>query len=185
MDDTRIIELFWARSEAAITEISAKYGAYCRSIADNILSNREDAEECVNDTWLRVWSTIPPERPVVLRAWLGRIVRNLALNRWQKNHAQKRGSGVDEILTELEGCIPSAQDVERQVEAEELSRLINLWLGTLQKRDRMVFVRRYWYGESVQTLAKTCAVSPAKMAKKLFVLRGGLKQALEKEDIFS
>lgn len=183
MEDEQIIELFWHRDERAIEQADLKYGAYCRQIALNVLSSREDAEECVNDTWLRVWNAIPPERPKVFRAWVGKITLRLALNRHQKNHAQKRFSGLDEILSELEECIPSDQSVDRQLAAKELSRVINHWLGTLSREDRVLFVRRYWYGDTVKKLALECGVSPGKMAKRLYVLRGRLRAALAKEDI--
>lgn len=185
MEDFQIIELFWNRNEAAISEISAKYGAYCHKITLNVLSNNEDAEECVNDTWLRVWNSIPPERPKNLRAWLGKIALNLSLNLWHKNHAQKRYSGMEQILSELEDCIPSGQNVEQQIEADEISRIINSWISTLNKRDRVVFVRRYWYGDSVNELALKFTTSPAKMAKRLFLLKAKLRAALEKENIFT
>lgn len=184
MEDSQIIELFWSRNEVAISEISAKYGAYCGMIAFRVLSNKEDAEECVNDTWLRVWNSIPPERPKSLRAWLGKIVLNLSLNLWQKNHAQKRYAGLDQILSELEACIPSDYDVERQVEAGEISDIINSWLSTLSKKDRVLFVRRYWYGDSVHELALQYHTSPSKISKKLFLLKAKLKTALEKERVF-
>lgn len=183
MEDNQIIELFWNRNETAITEVTMKYGSYCYTIAMNVLSNHEDAEECVNDTWLRTWNAIPPERPKVFRAWVGKITLNLSLNRWQKNRSQKRYAGLEEILSELEECIPSDQSIEQQVAANDITRIINTWLGTLSKEDRAIFIRRYWNGDPVKRLAIESGVSPGKMAKKLFVLRNKLKSALEKEDI--
>lgn len=183
MEDYQIIELFWNRDETAVTELNEKYGAYCHTIALNVLSNNEDAEECVNEAFFRVWNAIPPERPKMLRAWLGRIVLNVSLSLWEKNHAKKRYAGIDLILSELEDCIPSKQDVERQLEAKEIVQIIDLWLGSLSERDRTLFVRRYWFGDSVKELAAKCSVSPSRMAKILFTLRSKLKIALEKEGI--
>ena len=183
MDDDQIVELFWNREESAIEQAAEKYGSYCQTIALNILSNREDAEECVNDTWLRVWNAIPPERPKVFRAWVGKITLRLALNRWQKNRSQKRYAGLEEVLSELEECLPSDEMIEQQIAANEITRIINQWLGTLGREDRVIFVRRYWYGDTVKQLALECGVSPGKMAKRLFLLRGKLKAALAKEDV--
>lgn len=183
MEDEQIIELFWSRDERAIEQAAAKYAPYCRTIAMNVLSNHEDAEECVNDTWLRVWNAIPPERPKAFRAWVGKITLRLALNRRQQNHAQKRYAGMEEILSELEQCVPSDESADRQLAAKEITRIINQWLGTLSREDRAIFVRRYWYGDAVKKLALEGGVSPGKMAKRLYVLRGKLKAALEKEDI--
>lgn len=183
MDDDQIVDLFWNREESAIEQAAEKYGSYCQTIALNILSNREDAEECVNDTWLRVWNAIPPERPKVFRAWVGKITLRLALNRWHKNHSQKRYAGLEEVLSELEECLPSDEMIEQQIAVNEITRIINQWLGTLEREDRVIFVRRYWYGDTVKQLALECGVSPGKMAKRLFLLRGKLKAALAKEDV--
>lgn len=183
MDDDQIVDLFWNREESAIEQAAEKYGSYCQTIALNILSNREDAEECVNDTWLRVWNAIPPERPKVFRAWVGKITLRLALNRWQKNHSQKRYAGLEEVLSELEECLPSDEMIEQQIAVNEITRIINQWLGTLEREDRVIFVRRYWYGDTVKQLALECGVSPGKIAKRLFLLRGKLKAALAKEDV--
>ena len=183
MDDDQIVDLFWNREESAIEQAAEKYGSYCQTIALNILSNREDAEECVNDTWLRVWNAIPPERPKVFRAWVGKITLRLALNRWQKNHSQTRYAGLEEVLSELEECLPSDEMIEQQIAVNEITRIINQWLGTLEREDRVIFVRRYWYGDTVKQLALECGVSPGKIAKRLFLLRGKLKAALAKEDV--
>ena len=183
MDDDQIVEMFWNRDESAIEHAAAKYSSYCHTIAMNVLSNHQDAEECVNDTWLRVWNAIPPERPKAFRAWVGKIALRLALNRWQKNHSQKRDAGLGEILQELEECIPSGQSIEQQMIASEITRIVNQWLGTLGQEDRVLFVRRYWYGDAVKKLALERGVSPGKMAKRLYVLRCKLKAALAREDI--
>lgn len=119
MEDSQIIELYWQRNETAISETRQKYGNFCYSIAKNILSLHEDAEECVNDTFHQVWQSIPTQRPDKFRAWLGKITRNISLNLWNKNHRQKRYAGMTELLSELEDCIPSPQTVEREIEEKE------------------------------------------------------------------
>ena len=183
MEDRQIVELYWQRNEQAITETSAKYGSFCFSIAKNILSIREDAEECVNDTYHHAWNAIPPQRPVRLRPWLGKIVRNIALNLWNKQHAQKRDAGMTELLSELEDCIPSSQSVEREIEERELTELLNRWLRSLSREDRALFVRRYWNGETLGELAAEQGSTPQKLAQRMYRLRRGLKTALEKEGV--
>lgn len=181
MEDLEIIGLYFKRDEKAIAETAAKYGTFCHNIALNILSINEDAQECVNDTYLRTWNSIPPQKPDKLGAWLGRVVRNIAYNLWKKNHRQKRCTGMEELLDELEDCIPSPDTIEHEIEEQELTEAINTWLATLTKKDRVLFVRRYWNGESVNSLAKKAGISPAAMAKRMYRLRRGLKATLEKE----
>lgn len=183
MEDSQIIDLYWRRDEAAIAETQRKYGVFCYSVAKNILSVHEDAEECVNDTYHRAWDSIPPQRPVKLRAWLGRVVRNLALNLWNKNHTQKRYAGMTELLSELEDCVPSPQTIEREIEEKELSGFLNAWLLSLNREDRVLFVRRYWNGEALRDLAKERKLDPARLAQRMYRLRGQLRTALEKEGI--
>lgn len=183
MEDSQIIDLYWQREEAAIAETQRKYGAFCYGVAKNILSVHEDAEECVSDTWQRAWESIPPQRPVKLRAWLGKIVRNLALNLWNKNHTQKRYVGMTELFSELEDCIPSPETVEREIEEKELSEYISAWLLTLSREDRILFVRRYWNGIALRDLAKEWNLAPDQLAQRMYRLRGRLKTALEKEGI--
>lgn len=181
MEDAAIVALYWNRDEAAIAETQRKYGAYCRSIAQNILSSREDAEECVSDTWHRAWNAIPPQRPDSLSAFLGRIVRNLSLSRWRREHAQKRYAGLDAMLSELEDCLPAPQGVEDVVEGRALTICIERWLEGLSREDRAVFLRRYWYGQEVRALAKEWGVGPNQMAKRLQRLRKDLRRSLEQE----
>lgn len=180
MEDARIIELYNARDEAAIRETDVKYGAYCHGIAQNLLGVREDAEECVSDTWHAAWETIPPERPRSLKTYLGRIVRNLSISRWRREHAQKRG-GLDVLLSELDECVPAPQDVEREVELRALTRSIERWLDTLGEGDRSLFIRRYWYGEGVSALAAECGVTPRQLTQRLRRLRQKLRARLEME----
>ena len=183
MNDNDIIALYWARDERAISETDNRYGRLCRSIALNILSVNEDAEECVNDAYNKVWNVIPPQRPKQFRAWLGKIVRNIAINMWNRNRASKRYNGIQTMLSELEDCIPAAKNVDDEIDSIELGRVISAWLRTLPDNDRMLFVIRYWNGVPLKDIAKRYGIEPNKLAQKMFRLRAGLKAALEKEDI--
>lgn len=183
MEDHTIVELFWQRNEDAIAAVSEKYGAYCRTIAGNLLASAEDAEECVNDAWHQAWQRIPPQRPVHLRPWLGKVVRCIAMNCWNRNHAEKRGGGMEQLLGELAESVPGGTDPERVLEDAELGEAISRWLKTLPKEERVLFVRRYWYGFSLQELAAQRGVPPAKLAHRMARLRRSLRSALEKEGI--
>ncbi len=180
MEDSAIIARLLRREEDAISDLSAKYGPYCRTIARNILSNEADAEEVLSDTWLKAWNAIPPERPDNLSAWLGAVVRHGAYNLWKRNHRQKRDAGLDMMLDELADCLPAPETPESTLDGKALTEELNRWLGSLPKEDRILFVRRYWYGDSVADLAKAVGVRPAQMAKKMFQLRQKLKQTLER-----
>ncbi len=175
VDDQNIIHLYWQRDEAAIRETSDKYGGFCHSIAMNILAVSEDAEECVSDTYHQAWNSIPPERPNVFRAWLGRIVRNLSINRWHHNRAQKRYAGVEMLLSELSDCIPDTQTTEEIVELHALSEHLNGWLDTLTDTERQLFVRRYWNGEPLNELASVAGTTPNKLAGQMYRLRNRLQ----------
>ena len=183
MEDSAIIDLYWARDQYAISASDEKYGALCRKLSQNILSSREDAEECVNDTWHRAWDTMPPQRPGSLRAYLARIVRNLSIDRWRARKAQKRGAGLEVLLSELEDCVPASPSAEAETEAGLVSDCIDRWLDSLPQLDRVAFVRRYWYGQRVDELAAQLGNTPKQMAQRLFRLRGSLRRALEKEGI--
>ena len=183
MDDRQIVDLYWQRDDAAIRETELKYGPFCRGLAYNVLSSHEDAEECVNDTWQKAWDSMPDERPSLLRAWLGKVVRNLALDRWRRDHAQKRYNGLDVMLDELEDCIPASVTVESTVDARELGRTISKWLRSLPKDDRALFVRRYWNGEALNVLARDQGIPAAKLAQRMYSLRQNLKKVLETEGI--
>lgn len=184
MTDLEIIGLYFARSEAAIAETAAKYGGYCRTVADNILNDPRDAEECVNDTWLSAWNAMPPQRPRHLAPYLGRITRNLSLNRYQQYTAQKRGGGQTELaLNELADCIPDPQTVERVLEGKELTAAINRFLRRQPERKRNIFIRRYWYLMSIRDIAQAYGTSQSKTASLLFRMRKELRSALEKEGI--
>ncbi|MCD8353759.1 MAG: sigma-70 family RNA polymerase sigma factor [Clostridiales bacterium] len=182
MEDNKIIDLYWQRSEAAIAETEGKYGAYCHSIARNILQSREDAEECVNDTWLKAWNSMPEQRPGCLMAFLGKIVRNLSLDRYRKGHAQKRGEGETAlVLTELEDCLSASGSAEQAVEEQLLTECIDRFLGELTRQKRVLFVRRYWYLDPVSEIAQSCGQSENAVTLTLFRLRRKLRVYLEKE----
>lgn len=181
MEDLEIIDLYWKRDETAISETARKYGGFCHRIAGNILTLKEDAEECVSDTYYQAWESIPPARPEKLRAWLGKVVRNKAINLWRKNRALKRYTGMEVLMEELEDCIPSPETVEQKLEEAELAGFLNLWLSTLSPGDRILFIRRYWRGDPVRELAGEDGKTPARTAKRLYRLRQNLKARLEKE----
>lgn len=183
MEDAQIIGLYWARDEEAIPASDEKYGRQCRTLSRNILGSSEDAEECVNDTWHRAWDTMPPQRPQSLRAYFAAITRNLSLNRWHKLRAEKRGGGLEVLLSELEDCLPAADSVEDAVASHELARSIDRWLAGLARADRVAFLRRYWYGQQVAEVARQAGCSPNTMSKRLGRLREGLRRALEQEGI--
>ena len=183
MQDTQIIELYWNRDESAITESDKYYGAYCRKIAMNILNNHEDAEECVSDTWFRTWENIPPQRPNILAAFFGRIIRNLSISRYRAGHAKKRYDGITILLSELDDCVPSKDSTAQAMEEKLLTETIDNWLALLPKDDRVLFLRRYWFGEAVNALAKECGITQNQMAQRMLRLRKDLKLTLEKEGI--
>jgi len=184
MDDDKILDLYEARMEDAIQETARKYGRYCAAIAYNILRNAEDTEECVNDTYRKTWETVPPQRPVVFRAFLGKITRRLSLNKYKAQRTQKRGGGEIALLYgELADCIPSGSDVEREYEATLVTGVINTCLLSLEKERRMVFVRRYWYADSIQAIAARYHMSESKVKSMLFRTRKTLKAALEREGV--
>ncbi len=182
MEDAEIIALYHRRDERAITETDIAHGAFCRRIAINILDIREDAEECVNDTWLAAWNKMPPDRPDCLRAFLGRITRNLSISRFRKIRAKKRFSGMEIMLSELGECI-SDSNVDKDIDGRELSRIISGWLDRLDRTDRALFVRRYWYGDQLKNLAEECGIPVDKLARKMQRLRLSLKKELEKEGV--
>ena len=183
MEDTAIIALYWARDQRAISATDEKYGAPCRALAARLLDSREDGEECVNDTWHRAWNTMPPQRPGSLRAYLLKIVRNLSIDRWRGRQARKRGAGVEELAVELEDCLPAAPSAEAVTESREVTACIDRWLDSLNRKDRVAFVRRYWYGWRVDELARDAGCSPNRMAQRLLRLRSSLRRALEQEGI--
>ncbi len=183
MDDLAIVELYHRRDERAITESDKKYGSLCRSIALRLLGIREDAEECVNDTWHAAWNKMPPDRPQALGAFLGRITRNLSISRWRRDHAKKRYDGITALLSELEDCVPSPGTVEKDWEQRQLARLISAWLDGLEGEDRRLFIRRYWYGDPVKALAAERGERANALSQRLLRLRKALRASLEAEGV--
>lgn len=183
MDDFAIIELYHRREEQAITESNKKYGGLCRSIALRLLGIREDAEECVNDTWHAAWNRMPPDRPQSLGAFLGRITRNLSISRWRREHAQKRYDSIEVLLSELEDCIPAPGTVEEDLERRQLAHAISTWLDSLAAEDRKLFVRRYWYCDPVKELAAQWGREANTLSQRLLRLRKDLRSFLESEGV--
>ena len=184
MKDIDIIKLYVERSEKAISETDIKYGNYCKSIADNILFNHSDSEECVNDTYLKTWNSIPPHNPQNLRTYLGKITRNLAINRYNIYSAEKRGgSSTDIIFSELEECIPSSFTVEEITDEKLLIRILEEFLRKQSESKRRIFLRRYWYCESISQIAEELSFSESKVISVLYRMRIKLKEYLEKEGI--
>ena len=183
MEDAQIIDLYWQRSEDAIPETESKYGRYCRAIADNVLSNALDAEECVNDTWLAAWNSMPANRPAALSLYLGKISRNLALDRLAARRAAKRGGGrTDAVLDELAECLPGGESPEKKTEAKELSARIDAFLRALPETERLVFVSRYWYASPVDVIAARFGFTRSKTASMLQRTRSKLRTQLTKEE---
>ena len=184
MEDCKIIDLYWARKEQALAETDAKYGSYCRTIARNILRNFEDTEECVSDTWLHAWNSMPPQRPGILSAFLGRITRNLSFDRCKYQQAAKRGGGTLPLaLDELGECIPSAQRVEYALEQKELAAVIDRFLRTLPEKDCNLFLRRYWYVDTIAEIARQYGMTESKVKMQLARTKEKLRIYLEKEGI--
>lgn len=185
MDDNDIVALYWDKSERALTETQAKYGAYCRAIAQRILGSGEDAEECAADTWLAAWNSIPPHRPENLSAYLGKLTRRIALKRLERRTAARRGGGEAALsLEELSECVSDTRSVESALEEKQLAAAISAYLRTLPVIKRRVFVCRYWHAYSVREIAERFGFSETKVANMLSRTRKGLRQYLEKEDLY-
>ena len=184
MEDEKIIDLYFRRDETAISESQAKYGSYLKTVSYNVLRNTEDSEECVSDTWLHAWNAIPPTRPRILKAWYARVTRNLSLNRLQENRAKKRGGGeTDTALSELEECIPDNRNVEDEIDGIVLSDMISEFLAGLPKRQRVIFMQRYFYACEIREIAELHHVGESYVKTLLFRLRNRLREVLEKEGI--
>lgn len=183
VEDRSIIDLYFERSEAAITETQIKYGKYCHYIAYNILNSKEDAEECVNDTYEKAWNSIPPARPERLSAFLGRITRNIALNRLVHAGAKKRYAGIEMILDEVEEFIPDTGENEDVTDTILLKDVLNRFLRSLPGQTRIIFVRRYWYMGSVKEISKELGLTESNVKVILLRTRQKLKDTLEKEGV--
>lgn len=184
MEDCAILDLYWAREERALTETAQKYGGMCHSIAYNILQDWQDTEECVNDTWLRAWNAMPPQRPTVLSAFLSRITRNLSLDRCKLARAGKRGGGQMTLaLEELGECVPAENSVEQTIEMQELTAALDRFLRELPEKECCLFLRRYWYVDSTREIAVRYDMAEGSVKSTLFRIRRKLKAYLEREGI--
>ena len=183
MEDEKILDLYWQRDESAIDETCKKYGHYCQTIAYNILNDYEDVKECENDTYIALWNVIPPKRPLHFKAFVGRIVRNISFDRYDYNVAKKRNSHFDLVLSELEECIPVEPTFTSDYKEGEVAKLISDYLRTLDKTKRQVFIRRYFYSDSIASLSSQFGISESKVKSVLFRIRNGLRLHLQKEGV--
>ena len=185
MEDAQIVELFWQRDESAITETKHKYGRYCYSIANNILRDREDAEECVNDTYLGAWNAMPPHRPSMLSTFLGKITRRLSLKKYRDKRADKRGGGAIEAnVDELEEIIPADQRIDDSLNAQELAETLASFVKTLGDNERRVFICRYWYFDSISDISQRFGLTKSNVKVMLKRTRDKLAAHLEREGIY-
>ena len=179
MDDNGIIQLYWDRNDQAISATSEKYGHYCKAIAKNILNNEEDAEECVNDTYLNAWNSMPTHWPEQLATFLGKITRNLSFNKYKRDHAEKRGGGeITFVLDKLTDCVSDVDTVEQTIDRQELSKDINSFVKSLPIEKRNIFVRRYWYADSISDIASDYGMLQGTVSKTLERTRKQLKAYL-------
>jgi RNA polymerase sigma-70 factor (ECF subfamily) len=184
MTDDEIINLYWDRDQAAVQQTINQYGNYCYSIAYNILYSREDSEECTNDTWLRAWNAIPPQRPGKFSLFLGKITRHLAFDKYKLNTAKKRGGSEMKLaLDELNECVPSSVSVEQAIEDSELEKLINKFLHTLPERECNIFLLRYWYNKPLAEIGTHISMKANNVKASLFRSRQKLRNYLEKEGV--
>lgn len=183
MEDQKILDLFFQRSQRAIEETDKKYGSYLYKIAHNILSDREDSKECVNDTYFGAWNAIPPKRPGFLGAFLGKMTRYISIDRWRKRTAKQRGGGeILRSLEELQECI-AADDIEQEINRQELARVFREFLFSLSEQERNVFLSRYWYLESVKAISQASGFSQSKIHSMLHRLRERLAKKLQQEGL--
>lgn len=181
MDDEKIINLYINRQEIAIHETDKKYGRLCNGISMGILNDKRDCEECISDTWLTLWNQIPPKRPNPLKAYICRIIKNLSLKRYEHDHAKKRNSEYDLSIEELNDCVSKKENVEGKIEYKELKKLIAVFIEELPKEKRVLFLRRYWFLQSVKEIAKDYDMTPKNISVKLLRIRKELKEFLREE----
>lgn len=182
MEDEKIVELYLRRDETAIDRTAEKYGARLRSLAYGIVMDQQTAEECENDTYLSAWNSIPPHAPkYYFYAFLARITRNLSLSRCRENHRLKRSAHMEELSREMEQCIPTPDDLQCRLDEMALKQAINGFLDTLQEQKRNVFIRRYWYLDSIEDISKRYGISISKVKTMLFRSRNALREHLIKE----
>ena len=180
MEDRDIVDLYFQRNKTAINETALKYGGYCKAIAKNILANNEDAEECVNDTYLNAWNSIPPHKPKILSVYLGKITRHLSFDKIRYNNAVKRGGGeINLVLDELAECVSGNESVENELNKQQLIQEINSFLNTLPRENRSIFLCRYWYVMPVSDIAKRFGMTENNVSVALNRIRNKLKVYLE------
>lgn len=180
MEDAKIVQLYWQRDPNALTQTANKYGRYCTAIAQNILGSFQDAEECVNDTYLNAWNSMPDHKPQVLSTYLGKITRNLAFNRYKLTHANKRGgSEISLILDELSECVSGTNNVMQELEYKELIKAIELFLVSLSPKKRQIFICRYWYSDSISNITKKYGMKENTVSMVLNRLRKKLRTYLK------
>ena len=184
IDDEKIIDLFFERSEQGIRELDNKYGAVCHNLSYNIVNSRQDAEECVNDAYLGAWNAIPPARPNPLLSYLVKIVRNISLKIYWRKEAAKRSSHYTIALEEIEACIAAPNTVEAEIEARELARIIEAFLDTLTVKERVIFMRRYAYADTYADIAKRVGISEKNVSVRLALIRQKMKQYLIEREVF-
>ena len=184
IEDEKIIDLFFNRSEKAIQELDIKYGKVCHKLSYNILNNKQDAEECVNDAYLGAWNAIPPVRPNPLLSYIVKIVRNISLKIYWRKEAAKRSGHYKIALEEIEGYITDQKTVEDEIEARELARIIEEFLDTLTVENRVIFMRRYWFADSYKDLAELVGISEKNISVRLTRIREKMKQYLIEREVF-
>lgn len=182
MEDKKIVDMYWARDEEAITQTSVKYGSMMHATSKSIVGSHEDAEECVNDAYLAAWNSMPENRPTYLGGYMARIIRNISLNRYDRNHAAKR-HGVQVVFEELEGCLSDWETPEEQYEQGCLKEVLDSFLASLDEQKRVIFLRRYFYTDSIAEIAQRMQVSEGKVKSILFRLRGQLAQVLKEAGV--
>ena len=184
IEDEKIIELFFKRSEEAIRELDIKYGKVYQKLSYNIVNNRQDAEECVNDAYLGVWNSVPPAKPDPLLTYVCKVVRNISLKIYYKKGAAKRSSHYTIAMEEIEACIPDPNTVEAEIEARELARIIESFLDTLSQKERVIFMLRYAYMDSYADIAKRVGISEKNVSVRLTLIRQKLKNCLIEREVF-
>ena len=185
LDDKVIIQHYWDREERAINETDEKYGSFCLRIAENILGNQEDSKECVNDTYLNAWNSIPPHLPEKLSCFLGKITRNLALNIYEKKHTAKRGKGqIEMALSELAECVDMSSDIENESERQQIRDVINEFLKNQNMQRKNIFIQRYWYLMSIKEIGVQHDMNDNQIKSVLYQMRNELKKILVKEGLF-
>ena len=182
MNDSQIVNMYWERNEKAVEETQKKYGSFCYSVAYSILCNEEDAKESVNDTYLDAWNSIPPHKPSVLSAFLGKITRRISIDKWRNKNAARRGGGqITDTLDELAECIPDSNGIEKQLEEKALNETINSFIKSLPEKEQKIFICRYWYLDSIKSISEQFGFSQSKVTSMLFRIREKLRKILMEE----